>query len=368
MKSKKRHVVFFIPSLAVGGAEKVFVTLANGFIEKGWKVDFLTLDSELKLRDDLSAKISFSVLPAKRVMFCLPSLIKYLNNTSADIIISALQPSNFVISLAHLFSSTRSKLILTEHSNSSMQLLAMGPVNRIIVKFGIKWSYTRSCKVIAVSAGVKRCLNEKYNIRSSKISVVHNPANIPMVRKYGLKPVGEPWFNQTKIPIGVSVGRLIPAKNIDLLIDAVAVALSIKPFYLAIIGDGELRCNLERKVADLGLEQNIKFLGYKSNPFAYMARSNLLVVSSVREGFSNVIVESLALGIPVVSTNCNSGPVEILEDGKWGVLVPVGDVQSLAQEILKVLNDPPSFCNLRAYDFSHDRVVQNYIRVISGEN
>ena len=174
-----------------------------------------------------------------------------------------------------------------------------------------------------------------------------------------------PWFLPGEPPVILGVGRLTQAKDFPTLIRAFALVRKKHPARLMILGEGEERSKLETLVQELGLEKEVSLPGFVDNPYKYMKRAAVFVLSSKWEGFGNVLVEAMALGTPVVSTNCPSGPAEILENGRWGRLVPVGDVYALAEAIIETLDEEhhPDVAN-RAKDFAVELAVEKYINVL----
>nr|WP_284676620.1 glycosyltransferase [Vibrio sinus] len=353
----------FVPSLIVGGAEKVFVTLANRFAHEGLCVTLLTQGINNELRQEVNENVTVRSLNVRRSVYALPSLIRFFVTEKPDIFVSGLQMPNVISSLAHFMSCSRAKHIVTEHSNSASQLAEMPGWRRILMIRAIRWSYKRAAKVVAVSKGVKECLVTSYAIPCDQVKVIHNPINLALVRQRSQDSITHPWFTKTDIPVAVAVGRLTPAKNFSMLLDAMVAIHKMRPLRLVIVGEGALRSSLENKIERLGLSSQVMLLGSQTNPFPYIAQANLLAVSSSREGFSNVIVEALALGTPVVSTNCPSGPAEVLEEGEWGRLTAVDDPNALAEAMLDTLEEEKKVYYRRADAFSDISIAKQYIKL-----
>ena len=176
------------------------------------------------------------------------------------------------------------------------------------------------------------------HIRENKIAVIYNPVDIDEIERLSSEAVEHPWFRE-ETPIIVSVGRLTKQKGYPHLINSFSLVRKAFPCRLLIIGEGEDREKLLRMAREKALERDVEFLGFQKNPFKYMARASLFVLPSLYEGFGNVIVEAMALGLPVISTDCPSGPSEIIEDGKNGLLVPVGDEDALSRAMTEVLTN-----------------------------
>ena len=361
--NEKLKIVFFIPSLSMGGAEKVFVTLANRFCNLGHKVTIVTLGLGGQLSGELDKRVCQHSLNASRLALCLPGLLWFLVRNKIDVFVSGLQYPNIISSFAHLLSLSKAKLIVTEHSNSTELLKKLTPWRRSILKLGVNLAYSRASTIVAVSEGVKECLNNTYKMPAWNVVVIHNPVDLQRIHLLSQEDLNHPWFDEKSLPVVVAVGRLSVEKNFSLLIRAFLAVTERIEARLAIIGDGPLRIRLESEAASLGLARRIMFVGFSTNPYYYILRSNVLVVSSTREGFSNVIVEGLALGKPIVSTDCKSGPSEILLDGVYGRLVPVNDEVSLAAAIVQAIKESNFEGLHRARDFDADKIAAKYLEV-----
>jgi len=218
---------------------------------------------------------------------------------------------------------------------------------------------------VAVSRGVADDLARLTGLPREKIQVIYNPVVTPELFVKAEEPLGHPWFAAGEPPVILGVGRLHEAKDFQTLIRAFALVRKKRVARLVILGEGEERPKLEALVRELGLEEEVALPGFVDNPFKYMKRAGVFVLSSQWEGFGNVLVEAMACGTPVVSTACPSGPEEILENGRWGRLVSVGDVDALAEAIILTLDDKnhPDVAR-RALDFGVQRAIDEYIRVL----
>lgn len=225
-----------------------------------------------------------------------------------------------------------------------------------------RWAYRRADAVVGISHAVSRDIT--YLTGRMDVVTIHNPIDIETVQEKAREPVVHPWFDDA-IPVVIGVGRLVPTKDFATLIKAFAELRQKREARLVILGEGPERPALQQLVKDLNLEESVWLPGFMTNPFRYVARSSIFVLSSRWEGFGNVLVEALACGTPVISTDCPGGPSEILEGGKWGHLVPVGDHEALAKAMLDTLNDevyPP--VKDRAGEFNVDRAVDTYLQLM----
>jgi glycosyltransferase involved in cell wall biosynthesis len=221
--------------------------------------------------------------------------------------------------------------------------------------------------IIAVSKGVARDVQHLTGLPDDRITTIYNPVVGPYIARLAVEPVDHPWVADTHIPLILAVGRLTIQKDYPTLIRAFAQVRAVRKVHLVILGEGRQRSTLEKLVRTLDLDHDIALPGHIENPFAWMSKAAVLVLSSAWEGLPGVLIEALACGCPVVSTDCPSGPREILEDGAVGTLVPVGDDRALALAILNALATPPDRAMLlrRAEYFSIDAGVDAYLRVLA---
>ena len=230
--------------------------------------------------------------------------------------------------------------------------------------------YPRADEIVAVSAGVADDLARVARIPRSRITVIHNPIVTDELLADARAPVDHPWFADGGPPVVLAAGRLTEQKDYPTLLRAFRHARRARELRLVILGEGEERPRLEALARELDVSGDVDFAGFVANPYAFMARASLFVLSSAWEGFGNVVVEAMACGTPVVSTDCPSGPGEILEGGRYGRLVAVGDDEELAAAMLATLEDPPrpELLRERAAAFRADEAALRYLRVIAGES
>ena len=222
--------------------------------------------------------------------------------------------------------------------------------------------------IVAVSQGVADDLIERNPNISSKVTTIYNPVVRPQIVEQSQTPAEHVWFSHGVAPVVLSVGRLATAKDHVTLLKAFALVLLRRRVRLVILGDGPERETLLELAERLQLSEHVYLPGFKVNPFTYMSKAGVFVLSSRYEGFPNVLVQAMACGTPVVSTDCRSGPREILEDGKWGPLVPVGDWRAMAQAILETLDNPIPSEQLisRASTYSADVSIDRYLEILTG--
>ncbi|ULR40554.1 glycosyltransferase [Thermus sp. NEB1569] len=357
-----RRLALFLPSLRGGGAERVMVHLARGFAERGFQVDLVLAKAEGPYLAEVPPSVRVVDLRASRVLFSLPGLVRYLRKERPHALLSALDHANVIVCLAHRLARVPSWLVISEHNTLS----ASRPKNareRLLLWF-MRWTYPWADAVIAVSQGVAEDLIHLTGLPREKIQVIYNPVVTPELFAKAREPLDHPWLASGEPPVILGVGRLTEEKDFPTLIRAFALVRAQRPARLMILGEGELRPQLEALVHELGLQDDVALPGFVENPYAYMARAAVFVLSSRWEGFGNVLVEAMACGTPVVSTDCPSGPREILDHGKYGRLVPVGDVKSLAESILKTMDEPPYRDLSRVAEFTLEKSLERYEAVL----
>jgi glycosyltransferase involved in cell wall biosynthesis len=299
----------------------------------------------------------------------LTGFIMAVRRMNPQVIVSMITPCNIMAILSNVFSRTR--IIISEHITLS-ELIKTKEAGKMLyfpTSLLVKSLYRFAHKIIAVSEGVKDDLIQQFNISDYKIEVIYNPLDIDRINEMCIETVRHPFLND-RMPIVIAIGRLVRQKRFDILIEALSNVLTEIDARLIILGDGPDRELLERLVEDLGIPDKVSFEGFQINPYKFLSKAAVFVLSSQREGLPMVILEAIACGIPVVSTDCPSGPREILENGRCGLLVPVNDVNAIANGIKKLLNDKnlrKEFSTLgreRAKYFSIDKIVKQYENVI----
>ncbi|MEX2430768.1 MAG: glycosyltransferase, partial [Dehalococcoidia bacterium] len=362
----QRKIAIYLPSLRGGGAERAMALLAGGIAERGYAVDLVLAKAEGPYLDGLHPDVRVVDLQARRVLTSLPGLIRYLRRERPVALLSTLYHANVVAILARWLSWTRPRLAVREANTFSQSERGASRMRERLALALAKLLYSRAGAVVAVSQGVGDDLRRRVPALAGRLHVIHNPVAGPeLVREAG-EAVSHPWFAPGQPPVVLAVGRLEPQKDYPTLLSAFARAARSRSARLVVLGEGSQRQALETLARELGVEDSVDLPGFQANPFAYMARAAVFVLSSAWEGLPNVLIQAMACGTPVVSTDCPSGPSEVLEDGKWGRLVPVGDAEALAEAILATLDAPvdPGALKARAAEFSVDRAVDLYLEVM----
>ncbi|QYF91982.1 glycosyltransferase [Massilia sp. PAMC28688] len=317
------------------------VTLANALCARGHRVDLLLARAQGPYLELVQAGVNVVDLRAARVMHSLPPLVRYLRRERPLALLSALDHCNVIALLARMLARVPLRVVISLHSNFTHNAAHDPSLKTRLSRHWVRPFYRRADAVVAVSRGVAEDACTTTGIAPERVSVIYNPVVCADWDNRFNAPLNHPWFGPGQLPVVLGVGRLTDAKHFDLLIGAFARLLSSRPARLLLLGEGGERPKLAALIGQLGLKDSVELLGFSDNPYPYMREAALTVLSSKWEGFGNVLAEALACGSRVVSTDCPSGPAEILEQGRWGELVVVGDAAALAAAMARALAAPP---------------------------
>ena len=356
--NEELSVGIYLTSMTMGGAERVARNLCKGLADRGYKVDLVLVEATGELLNDVPDAVSVINLSAGRVLRSLHSLREYLSTREPDILYSMMTEPNVVAVLAHQLARTDTRLVISEHN---MLSTSSETVKDQFARAGAWTLYSFADDVVAVSKGVHDDLVANTRLNSADISVIYNPVDVESIREQAVKPVDHEWLTDDSLDVVLAGGRHEPQKGFDTLLGAFS-RIDDEKVRLVLFGTGPETESLEAHAAALGIEECVSFPGFVDNPFAYMSSADLFVLSSEYEGFGLVLIEAIACGCPVVSTDCESGPAEILEGGAYGPLVPVGDKNALAEAMTTTLEDALDSDTLqeRADDFDIESAVVQY--------
>lgn len=405
----RQRLAFLLDSLNGGGVQRMTLAVAMRCGELGHAVDLLVCNATGPLRDMLPANVR--LVPLRRsgttqarlvawradpaavpVMFLpillapkphwafayLASLAEHLWKERPDALFASTPRLNIVSVLARRLAGAPSRLLVSEHTAPSCDL-AHGDKwgKRVLLPPLMRHAYAQADAIIAVSDGVGNDLARVTGLSRDSIRTVHNAVVGPELEPLSRRVVDHPWFCPGAPPVVLSVARLSDQKDLATLVRAFARFRAKRPARLLVLGEGSTpeqtvrrRAELQAVAEALGIANDVALPGFIMNPYAYMARSKLFVLSSAWEGFGNVLVEAMACGCPVVSTDCPSGPREILDGGRYGPLVPVGEDLALATAMESVLTNPPDITILRARaaDFTVARATTAYLKALFGSD
>jgi glycosyltransferase involved in cell wall biosynthesis len=333
-----KPVAFFLPNLAGGGAEKVAINLLKGLLQQSVCLDLVLASADGPFMNRIPEGVRVIDLAAGRVSKAIIPLAQYLRERQPQALLSHLNYANVAAVLAKKIARTKTKLILVEHNTVSAhksKVQSFKLVNRLM-----KILYPEADYVVAVSKDASQDLEQYLGFTQKRVRTIYNPVVDQDLFAKAQESLVHPWFQPDSPPVFLGVGRLIELKDFGSLIKAFGLLRRAKAARLLILGEGEQREELEHLIQDLELFDDVMLGGFVDNPFVYMKRASAFVLSSRSEGLPNVLIEAMACGCPVISTDCQTGPREILDSGKYGVLVPVSDEVALCEAMLRVLESP----------------------------
>ena len=400
MNGRPARIALFMHGLHGGGAERVVLDLADLFHRAGHHAEVVVGTLAGEYADDLPEGIEARALGsrpwlgralalkadpggfrelARPVLFplktsaslgYLPGLTGYLRRERPDALLSVLSYGNLVALWARRLARVPTRIVVSERNTLSESHVATK-------KRQARWRYRHLPALIArtypfadvittVSDGVADDLAATTGLAREKLVTVYNPVVTERLIERAREPLDDPWFRPGEVPVVLGVGRLRPQKDFATLLRAFAIVRRGRPARLVVLGEGPERAALQALAADLGVAADFALPGFVRNPFAYMARARVFALSSRFEGLPGTLIQAMACGCSVVSTDCPSGPREILEGGRIGALVPVGDEKALAAAIEHTLGapTPPERLRERARTFSAERVARAYLDLL----
>lgn len=367
-RSQGKRTALVLASLRGGGAERVMLEIANGLSKKGELIDLVLFSAEGDFLNLINPRINVIDLRVTRVSLGIFALAQYVRKAQPKTIISVLPHVSIVtLFVAKLFSRD-SYRIVSEHNTLSKSVENSTTMLGSNLHLFMRWTYPWADQIVCVSSGVALDLARTLRLSQESIMVINNPVVSDTLFRQAAKRPDHDWYRNRSAPVILAAGRLVPAKDFSTLIRAFARVRKTLDARLIILGEGVERKPLTNLIDTLDLHPYVSLEGFVSNPFAFMASSDLFVLSSRWEGLPTVLIEALACGTPVVSTDCPSGPAEILENGKWGWLTPVGDFEQLAKAILSCIQNPPSTPKPEAWErYLSEHSINRYYQLISTE-
>ncbi|WP_181793862.1 glycosyltransferase [Garciella nitratireducens] len=355
----KTKLAIIVPSLRGGGAERVVTNIVSNINKNKFDITLILVKKEGPYINLIPENVSIVDLDSDRVRYSIFKLIRELNYCKPDVVLSTLGHLNLALLIIRPLLKGNPKIIIREANTPSKSLSKLSSIRKIIFRYLYKKLYPKTDLIIAQCKDMKNDIIETFNIDRNKIQYIYNPLDIENIRK-NMKDKNP--YDQNKINL-LAVGRLTYQKGYDVLINAFnIVANNIPNVTLTILGDGELKEELQNQADKLGILDKISFTGFKDNPYPYYYYGDTYILSSRWEGFPNSLLEALACGCKVVSTDCKSGPREILEDNEYGILVPTDDYISLSEGIIKSINSENKSRD-RAKMFDINKIIKEYEKV-----
>lgn len=360
----KKRICIFSPNLGGGGAERVISIITNCFSNDNYYVDLILADATGPYLKDINSVVNIINFKQKKVIQALPQLISYLKKNKPEIIFTSHMHASataiWAVKLARVSTHTviRQPTMLKPKLNKDTLTSS--------IKFKVILATLKSADQIIVTSNT---MYEEFihlcKIKKDKVKIIHNPFDIKNIKSKSVEPLEHPWFSDNiDLPVILSVGRLTEVKDFQTLLLAMKEVNKFRSTRLIILGEGPLRNDLQNLINKLNLNELVDMPGFKSNPYSYMKNADVYVLSSLWEGFPNSLVEAMACGTSVVSTNCEGGAAEILDYGKFGSLVPVKDPKALSEAIINALKgmDSSEIAQQLQYvqSFSIDYIFEEY--------
>lgn len=367
---QKHLVSIFLPTLLIGGAEKALVELANHLSADGWRIDLIIMSATGPLAEHLSPAVKIVDLRSNSYRQAIVALAQYYKSRQPSVVLTSLYATGLAAIAARFIARHKPKILVGAHN--SLQAKVAHPDN-----LKDKWLLMPLCRIlfpladgfIPVSRGLALELEALLGLPRKRIRAIYNPVINDKLTKLTAEPITHPWLDgqaSRQCKTLISVGRLVEQKGYDVLLQALQLTRKNLDCRLIIVGGGPLLSYLENTARQLSISDSVDFLGWQTNPYKFVARADLFVLSSRWEGLANVLIEALACGCPVVSTNCRFGPEEILKGGKYGALARVDDPVDLAANIISSLSSsPPHTADKaarvrRALDFTVEASARQY--------
>ncbi len=361
------RIALFIGSMGGGGAERVMLTIANGLAARGVGVDLVLMHARGEYLHLVSDEVRVIDLDSRKFVTFVADFVRYVRRECPSAVLSTLSTTDLVALIAKLVTGRRLRVGVRQAITYSDAYVDATFKSRQVMRL-VRLLMPAADVIVAVSDGVADDLRAQAPRAAGKITTIYNPVVGPGLSEQAAAPVEHPWFGDGGAPVILAAGRLAPQKDYPTLLRAFAEVVRSRPARLVILGQGVERESLLELAERLGVSDRFDLPGFDVNPFRYMSRASVFVLSSRYEGFPNVLAQAMACGAPVVSTDCRSGPSEMLEGGRWGRLVPVGDWRAMARAIEDTLDDPMPAEELkaRASVYSVEASVERYLEVLLG--
>ena len=363
------RVALFTGSMRGGGAERAMLTLATAFAERGVGVDLVLVKAEGEYMGMVPDGVRVVDLDSRRTLTAIPKFLRYVRCERPAALLSTLLATDLAALTVKLIYGDGIRVVVRLANTFNDVLEAERYKVRMTLRL-VRLLMPVADAIVAVSDGVADDLRAQAPRAAGKITTIYNPVVAPGLSEQAAAPVEHPWFGDGGAPVILAAGRLAPQKDYPTLLRAFAEVVRSRPARLVILGQGVERESLLELAERLGVSERFDLPGFDVNPFRYMSRASVFVLSSRYEGFPNVLAQAMACGAPVVSTDCRSGPSEMLEGGRWGRLAPVGDWRAMARAIEDTLDDPMPAEELkaRASVYSVEASVERYLEVLLGSD
>lgn len=361
----RAKVALFMPTLFGGGAERVMIHLARGLVDAGIPVDLVVSKAVGQFASQIPPGVRLIDLDCPRTLFSLGKVCRYLRTERPVAVLTALDRANLVALWARALTRSSTRVAISIHNQLSIDSRRSPSFRNRVTPALARRFYKHADAVVAVSDGVAEDAQRYLAVPKERTHVIVNPVVSEELFAAAREPADHPWFAPVEPPVILSVGRLRPQKDYSNLVRAFAIARAKRVCRLMILGEGPEAEGLSSLAAELGVSEDFALPGFAANPYACMRSAAVFALSSLYEGLPTVLIEALACGLPVVSTDCKSGPQEILQGGRFGRLVPTGDSQALADAILATLAEERPVIPRESWEpYQIATAAQNYAKVL----
>lgn len=369
MPESARPIAVFISFSGSGGVERMVVNLIRGFVDLGRRVDLVPVRTQGPHFERLPQAVRQVRLGADHTLAALPALARYLRRRRPAALLAAKDRAGRTAVLARWLAGTDTRIVMRLGTNVSAAMAEKSALVRWLRFAPMRRLYPHVDRIVAVSAGVAEDTARIAGIPREPIRVIRNPVITPELPALAAAPCDHPWFRPGQPPVIVGSGRFQYQKDFPTLIRAFAQVRRERPCRLVILGEGAHRTQIQALIAELGIAADVNLPGFQSNPYPFLARADLFVLSSRWEGSPNVLTEAMALGTPVATTDCPSGPRELLDGGRYGPLVQVEDIEALSKAMAETLDHPlpPETLEAAVADYTQAASAARYLEVLEAD-
>jgi len=359
-------IAVFVSFSGHGGVERMVMNLIRGLVALGRQVDLVLVRTESPHLERLPRQVNQVHLGTRHTFAAVPALARYLRRHRPAILLAVKDRAGRAAVLARWLARTDTWIVMRLGTNVSTAMADKTAIARWLRFWPIRRLYPRIDQIVAVSAGVAEDTARIARMARGRIQVIPNPVITPELAGLAAEPCDHAWFRTGQLPVILGAGRLQRQKDFPTLIRAFAQVRKRHPCRLVILGEGSGRVQLQALATELEIAADVELLGFRTNPYPFLARADLFVLSSRWEGSPNVLTEAMALGTPVVAPDCPSGPHELLDGGRYGPLVPVGDVRALALALAKTLDHrpPPEMLKAAVSEYTQTKSTKQYLEVL----
>ena len=360
------RLAVFLATSGHSGVDRIMGLLLPHIASRGIKVDLLHVNGKGAHLPSGIQNLRVVQLGSSHSFTSLLPVVRYLKEEKPDALLSDKDRVNQVALLARKLAGTKTRVVVRSGTTITLTLKRRGVLEKLRHYLSMRYLYRWADGILTASAGSALDLSSFAEILIEKITVIPNPVDRAELLRLAAEPVSHPWFVDGAEPVITALGELGGSKDHETLIRAFSILRRRRKARLFIMGGGSKMDELQSMVNELDITEDVQFFGYTENPFPYLAKASLFVQSSHYEGFGMALLEALSLGIPSVATDCPSGPRDILQDGRYGILVPVGDADTMARAISQTLDAPPEkvFITQAALPYSLHKIADEYIRLL----